>query len=94
MTDEIKEKAEWHYLQKNPSDLPKNREKVWLLVKMNDKWNRTEVLIGYRDFGNCLEDYCENWGYFEPVENVYYDFFNGEEVIAWKEIVLPEGAKQ
>ena len=51
---------EWHYLQDNPSDLPKNREKVLLLVKLNDKWNRTEVLIGYRDFGDCLGEYCKD----------------------------------
>ena len=91
MKDEIKEKkVEWHYLQENPSDLPKNREKVLLLVKLNDKWNRTEVLVGYCDFGDCLGEYCKDWGYFEPVKNIYYDFVDEEEVIAWKEIVLPE----
>ena len=41
MKDEIKmKKEEWHYLNENPNDLPKNREKVLLLVKLNDKWNR------------------------------------------------------
>ena len=84
------EANEWHDLQDNPSDLPKNREKVLLLVKLNDKWNRTEVLIGYRDFGECLGEYCKDWGYFEPVKNRLYDFVDGEEVIAWKEIVPPK----
>ena len=84
---------EWHYLQDNPSDLPKNREKVLLLVKLNDKWNRTEVLIGYRDFGDCLGEYCKDWGYFEPIKNIFYDFVDGEEVIAWKEIVPPKEIK-
>lgn len=87
MKDEIKmKKEEWHYLKENPNDLPKNREKVLLLVKLNDKWNRTEVLIGYRDFGDCLEEYCKDWGYFEPIKNIYYDFVDGEEVVAWCEI--------
>ena len=59
--EEIKmKKEEWHYLRKNPSDLPKNREKVLLLVKLNDKLNRTEVLVGYRDFGDCLGEYCKD----------------------------------
>ena len=84
---------EWHDLQDNPSDLPKNREKVLLLVKLNDKWNRTEVLIGYRDFGDCLGEYCKDWGYFEPIKNIFYDFVDGEEVIAWKEIVPPKEIK-
>ena len=91
MKDKIKmKKEEWHYLQENPNYLPKNREKVLLLVKLNDKWNRTEVLVGYRDFSDCLGEYCKDWGYFEPVKNIYYDFVDGEEVIAWKEIVLPK----
>ena len=55
---------EWHDLQDNPSDLPKNREKVLLLVKLNDKWNRTEVLIGYRDFGDCLGGILQGLGIF------------------------------
>ena len=70
--------------------MPKNAEKVLLLVKLNDKCNRTEVLIGYRDFGEYLEDNRKNWGYFEPIKNKYYNFVDGEEVIAWKEITLPE----
>ena len=81
---------EWHYLHENPNDLPKNREKVLLLVKLHDKWNRTEVLVGYRDFGDCLGEYCKDWGYFEPVKNRFYDFVDGEEVIAWKEIMYPD----
>ena len=85
---------EWHDLQDNPSDLPKNREKVLLLVKFHDKWNRTEVLIGYRDFGDCLGEYCKDWGYFEPGTNRGYDFVDGEEVIAWKEIVSPKEIKE
>lgn len=95
MKDEIKmKKEEWHYLQENPNYLPKNREKVLLLVKLNDKWNRKEVLVGYRDFGDCLGEYCKAWGYFEPVKNIYYDFVDGEEVIAWKEIELPKEIKE
>lgn len=62
MKDEINIKKDWHYLQENPNDLPKNREKVLLLVKLHDKWNRTDVLIGYRDFGDCLGEYCKDWG--------------------------------
>ena len=89
--EEIKmKKQEWHYLKENPNDLPKNREKVLLLVKLNDKWNITEVLVGYRDFGDCLGEYCKDWGYFDPNKNIFYDFVDGEEVIAWKEITLPE----
>ena len=85
---------EWHYLKENPNDLPNNREKVLLLVKLNDKFNRTEVLIGYHDFGDCLGEYCKDWGYFEPIKNIFYDFVDGEEVIAWKEIVPPKEIKE
>lgn len=92
--EELEKSNEWHYLQENPSDLPKNREKVLLLMKLHDKWNRTEVLIGYRDFGDCLGEYCKGWGYFEPVKNRLYDFVDGEEVIAWREIKLPEKVKE
>lgn len=59
-----KRKEKWHYLKENPNDLPKNREKILLFVKLNDKWNRTKVLIGYRDFGDCLEGYFKDWGIF------------------------------
>ena len=81
---------EWHYLKENPNDLPNNREKVLLLVKLHDKFNRTEVMVGHRDFGDCLGEYCKDWGYFEPVKNRFYDFVDGEEVIAWKEIMYPD----
>ena len=47
MKDEIEIKKNWHYLQENPNDLSKNREKVLLLVKLNDKENRKELSNNY-----------------------------------------------
>lgn len=80
MKDKVNIKKDWHYLHENPNDLPKNREKVLLLVKLNG--NRIKVLKGYRDFGDCLGEYCKDWGYFESGTNNGYDFVDGEEVIA------------
>lgn len=77
-------KEKWHDLRKNPSDLPKNRENVLLYVKL--KCEREVVLIGYRDFGECLGEYCQDWGDVEPVRNIKCDFVDGEEVIAWCEL--------
>lgn len=80
-------KPKWHDLRKNPNDLPKNREEVLLYVKLNDKWKRNNVvLIGYRDYGDCLGEYCKDWGYVEPIRSCKCDFVDGEEVIAWCEL--------
>lgn len=78
-------KPKWHILKENPNYLPKNREEVLLYVKLHDKWERECVLIGYIDFGDCLGEYCKDWGYVEPIRNCKYDFVDGEEVIAWCE---------
>lgn len=77
---------EWHDLRENPDDLPKNRENVLLYVKLHDKWEREVILVGYRDYGDCLGEYCKDWGYVEPIQNVKYDFVDNEEVIAWCEL--------
>lgn len=80
-------KPKWHDLRKDPNDLPENREEVLLYVKLNDKWKRNKVvLIGYRDYGDCLGEYCKDWGYVEPIHSSKCDFVDGEEVIAWCEL--------
>lgn len=84
-------KPKWYDLRKDPSNLPKNRENVLLYVKLHDKYEREVVLIGYRDYGDCLGEYCQDWGYIEPVCNCKYDFVDGEEVIAWCELPKFEG---
>ena len=84
---ELEKKAENEKVWYKPSEkLPKNREEVLLRVKLHDKWNREVTLKGYRDFGECLGEYEEDWGYCDDVRNVKYDFVDGEEVVAWAEI--------
>jgi hypothetical protein len=79
---ELKEhhkKDEWHDLQKDSNDLPKHEKDVQVLYQDCNKKNAY----------NCVYDiHAENWLYYN-LDNMVLELFPFN-VIAWKEIVLPE----
>ena len=74
-------KDEWHYVK--DGDLPKDEKDVEVLYRDCDKIN----------VYNCIYDiHAENWLYYN-LDNMVLELFPFN-VIAWKEIVLPELPKE
>ena len=85
ISDDIKEAVlfgynkanEWHYPSKG--EFPKDEKYVQVLYQVCDKINTY----------NCIYDiHAENWLYYN-LDNMVLELFTFD-VIAWKEIVLPE----
>lgn len=84
-----KDKAnEWHDLRKNPDDLPKDCKGKLYLV---DIYSDSRLKFEYATYTPTVCFWNSEWKRFEILElTVGSRIVNINDVIAWKEIVLPE----
>ena len=79
---------EWHDLRKNPDDLPKECKGKLYLVNI---YSDSQLKFKYAEYTPTVCLWNPEWKRFEILElTVGSRIVNIRDVIAWKEIVLPE----
>ena len=79
---------EWHVLRKNPNDLPKECKGKLYLVNIS---SNSQLKFEYAEYTPTVCLWSSEWKRFEILElTVGSRIVNIRDVIAWKEIVLPE----
>jgi hypothetical protein len=83
---------EWHYMRKNPNDLPKECKGKLYLVNI---YSDSQLKFEYAEYTPTVCLWNSEWERFEILElTVGSRIVNTRNVIAWKEIVLPELPKE
>ena len=79
----------WHDLRKNPDDLPKDTTNLYLVRVYSWSFSFSHL---YKKYTTYIPTVCEwNGEYFTALDDMaYYNARNIKNIIAWKEIVLPE----
>ena len=72
---------EWHYVK--DGDLPKENEYIMIYSKLADN-----IVVGKRRCAGKIRKRCVYEWYFATYEGTYC--LRDKDIIAWKEIVLPE----
>ena len=80
---------EWHDLQENPNDLPKDTTSLYLVRVYSWDFGLSHL---YKKYGMYIPIVCEWSGeYFKALNDMAYsNARNIKSCISWKEIVLPE----
>ena len=76
---------EWHYVK--DGDLPKDNEYIMIYAKLADN-----IAVGKRRCAGKIRKRCVYEWYFATYEGTYC--LRDKDIIAWKEIVLPELTKE
>ena len=76
---------EWHYVK--DGDLPKENEYIMIYAKLADN-----IAVGKRRCAGKIRKRCVYEWYFATYEGTYC--LRDKDIIAWKEIVLPELPKE
>ena len=76
---------EWHYVK--DGDLPKDNEYIMIYAKLADN-----IAVGKRRCAGKIRKRCVYEWYFATYEGTYC--LRDNDIIAWKEIVLPELPKE